>query len=1137
MGVDIVTYRYRIGTFVFKNKVKNVKNKVKRTGNCRMTIMLLALKLMMICGPSPPPPPNISSPVNPPLSPMSGTANTSSSTSITWSYNCKTNALQHSLQGNRRNLGYKLASWNCNRGLLRNVDEIDSDKLVDIKLFIEEHKPHLLGIIETDLHGPNSRNLRKRSYEIDEIQDKLKIEGYKLEMPATWNAHDQTRLIVYISDEIKANRVDVLDEDNDLPSLTFEIGLGREKKTLVNFFYREWTNGVDGTNSLQSQQDRLSRQVLHWRSLAAKNRDLVILGDANLCAKSWNDTDYPNDKKQLANLITDFHLEDSLSQLVADFTRTELKGDRLEQSCIDHIYSNCQTKCSQASVIAAGNSDHLAVEITKYSKEIRQFPRTTKKRSYKSFSADEFTREVKYTNFEDVLEADNPDEAAEAFTRIFSAVADNHAPIKIFQTRLNYAPWVSDATKVLMKERNYLKSLSTSSDDPSVLREYKDLRNKIKQINETEKKVYYGNKFGEASEENNSAKMWGLTYEILGSKSNLSPTQLNIDGRTCSNPKIMANEFNKIFINKVKNLRNKAAHPVIIDPAVRLRQWLDRRNLPIPEFTFRKISEEEFQKYIKRLKGNKSSGIDQIDSYLLKLAAPHIKDVLLHIINLSISSHFPAHWKLQLIRPNYKKGDRLEGENYRPVSNIPEISKLAEFAIFDQLFQHFQENNLFHPNHHGFLPSHSTSTAIIQMFDLWLEAAENQELSSALLLDLSAAFDLVDHSILLRKLELYNLTNSALQFMESYLNHRRQVVQVETKMSDPELIGDVAVPQGSVLGGLIFLIFQNDFPESSKDIGESILYADDDTDIVAAKDPDTLQMKIQSKADLSTEWYQDNGMICSGEKTKLLIMSTKELRLSKLDSINKSLEVKVCNKIVKESTSERLLGLTIQNDLSWTAHLYGNGLSGKDKTIGLLSQLSQRIGILKKVKPFMKPKQFNSVSNGLFTSKMTYGIQVFGNVWGTKTMDVATRKFYSFTKEDNRRLQVLQNKLLRMKSSLGMETSTEALVQKCDELSVQQLTAYHTLMTVFKAVRFRKPFYLASKFELRRPNGNAIFPHRQSGKINIRADLTLSRGGMVYRGANLWNMLDAELRNELSIGTFKRKIKKWITENVPVKPP
>ena len=109
----------------------------------------------------------------------------------------------------------------------------------------------------------------------------------------------------------------------------------------------------------QDQKERLSRQVLPWKSLAARGRDLVILGDANLCAKTWNDADYPNDKKELANMITDFHLEDSLTQMVNDFTRTELKANRLEQSCIDHIYTNCVNKCNEASVLAAGNSDHL----------------------------------------------------------------------------------------------------------------------------------------------------------------------------------------------------------------------------------------------------------------------------------------------------------------------------------------------------------------------------------------------------------------------------------------------------------------------------------------------------------------------------------------------------------------------------------------------------------------------------------------------------------------------------------------------------------------------------------------------------------------------------------------------------------
>ena len=346
------------------------------------------------------------------------------------------------------------------------------------------------------------------------------------------------------------------------------------------------------------------------------------------------------------------------------------------------------------------------------------------------------------------------------------------------------------------------------------------------------------------------------------------------------------------------------------------------------------------------------------------------------------------------------------------------------------------------------------------------------------------------------------------------------------------------MPQGSVLGGLIFLIFQNDFPENYEDgSGESVLYADDDTDIVSHKDPEVLQIKLQKKADKSTEWYHDNGMICSGDKTKLLIMSTKELRSSKLTATDKSIDIKVCNKPVKESVSERLLGLTVKNDLSWSAHLYGNGLSGKEKTVGLLTQLSQRVGILKRLKSFTQPKQFSSILNGLFTSKLTYGIQIFGNVWGLPTMDAENRKFSSFTKEDNRRLQVLQNKVLRLKTGLDRYTPTNLLVKISEELSVQQLTAYHTLMTVFKAIRFKKPLYLFNKLELRQPIDNQVFPHRQLNNVYIKAGLTISRGGTLFRGAKLWNLLSDDLKTEISQVKFKTNVKQWIRANVPTKPP
>ena len=164
---------------------------------------------------------------------------------------------------------------------------------------------------------------------------------------------------------------------------------------------------------------------------------------------------------------------------------------------------------------------------------------------------------------------------------------------------------------------------------------------------------------------------------------------------------------------------------------------------------------------------------------------------------------------------------------------------------------------------------------------------------------------------------------------------------------------------------------------------------------------------IQQKADDSTRWFRDNGMVCSGDKTKLLVMGTKEQRNMKLTSKGKTLEINVCGNIVKETPSERLLGLTVQNDLSWTVYLHGNGLKGDKKTVGLLGQLSQRIGILKKLKCFMLQTQFKSVANGLFGSKLSFGIQVYGNVWGLPSMDDAVRRFHGFTNDDNRKLQFL----------------------------------------------------------------------------------------------------------------------------------
>ena len=1051
----------------------------------------------------------------------------SSSSGVTWAfYGIANNKLQKIINGNR-NRGYNLGIWNCRKGLI-NGDGEASSKISEVKSFLEKKNLHMLCLIEADFHSASSRYKRRNPLTTGDIKAKLDIPGYKILLPMTWQKHGQARILVYAREELKVKERTLGTQHSDLPMLTFEIGFGMEKKTIVNFFYREFTSGVSGLSDAQAQSERLQRMTQHWRSLAAIKKDLVCLGDANLCAKKWQEDSYY--QKEQAEIVQTFLLDTASAQLVNEYTRSEfVQGGELSRSCIDHCYSNAPERISTPEVVAVGNSDHLGVVVTKFTRSPMIKPKTIMKRSYKNFDVESFLNDVINSDInKNVTAHNNIEEAAEEFERSFKSILDQHAPVKVFQMRKNYAPYLSAKTKNLISGRNAWKEVSVKFGYKSAEKIAKELGKEIKVAAVNDEKEYFKKDFGDNQD---TSKAWKTAKVILGMNKNLMPTAIknkdkNGDFELVTNPQKLADMFNQYFKSKVDKLREKTNQPPSVPPSERLQRWLEKRSSPPPPFQLKEINTHQFRKILKKMKSKRTHGIDWIDSFSLKLAGPLLEESLIHLINLSIrESRFSARWKPQMIVPLHKKNEKDILENYRPVSHLVQVGKMVEYAAYFQIVEHFSEHDLFHPNHHGSLANHSTTTAIIQLFDMWLEAAEKQELSAVCLLDQSAAYDLLCHQTLKEKLELYNFSSASSDWLMSYLGDRTQLVQVESKTSEPLRGGNHAVPQGSVLGGLLHLINSNDFP-ACHDVGESVVYVDDDSDTVHAKDPEVLRDLIEQEAGNSANWLQDNRLCVAGSKSKLLVIGTRRLRTSRMIRETK---IVVDGKEITETPSEKLLGVVINNELTWKNHLYGDA-----DNEGLLPQLSKRIGMMKKISKYMSKKNLKYFASGIFYSKLNYCLPVFGNVLGLEDYKVDNSRYQSFTVKDNNNLQVVQNKLNRMLLHAERNTPTEKLLNDTDSLSIQQLIVYQSAVLAYKIMNSGKPSYLAQK--LRQRNEGMNLRGRLGSIGHKNKTLSISKEGFLYRATCIMNKLDDNLRNETKLERFKAGVRMWVKKNIKIKP-
>ena len=441
---------------------------------------------------------------------------------------------------------------------------------------------------------------------------------------------------------------------------------------------------------------------------------------------------------------------------------------------------------------------------------------------------------------------------------------------------------------------------------------YRKWRNIVTELIRKAKVEYYKESI---AENKCTSDIWKQLREMTTTKtSDFNINHMTHNGVTSQNQEDIANMYNDYITNLSKVLVNEESIPF---HAKSLSDYVNSK-IPLnnPSFNIDYIQEDAVLKLLLNLNVNKSSGKDHLGPRILKLSAPFIYKALAYLINLSIrTSVFPDKLKEARITPIYKKGDKSEPCNYRPISILPTLSKIFEKHIASQIRNYVNEFDLLQKEQSGFREHHSCMTALTKMTESWLAEMDQGNLTGTVLLDFSKAFDLVSHNILLQKLKIYRFSEQTLTLMRSYLLDRTQEVRIGKLSSEKRTIL-AGVPQGSVLGPLLFILFINDLPLHIEH-SDIDIFADDATLHNSSNEIHNINNGLQVDVNNVVQWCKQNKMVLNENKTKCLLIGTSQ-RLSRCQS---NLEITINNHVIECSDSEKLLGIKIDQCLNFVGHI------------------------------------------------------------------------------------------------------------------------------------------------------------------------------------------------------------------------
>ena len=536
-------------------------------------------------------------------------------------------------------------------------------------------------------------------------------------------------------------------------------------------------------------------------------------------------------------------------------------------------------------------------------------------------------------------------------------------------------------------------------------------------------------------------------------------------------------------------------------------------------FVIAHISNDEILDIIKSLP-NKATGPVSIPLKLLHIVADLIVIPLCHIINKSFSSGiFPDILKVAKVLPFHKGGSSQDLNNFRPISLLSIFDKIIEKLMHKRLYEFFEHHNILFENQFGFRKNNSTINALIEITEKIKESIDNGKFGCGIFIDLKKAFDTVNHKILLNKLEHYGIRNESLKWFESYLTGRKQYVYLNGESSNLKDI-NCGVPQGSVLGPLLFLIYINDLPNVSEKL-KFFLFADDTNIYFESNDLPSMEKVINKELEQLNLWLNVNRLALNISKTNFVIFRTYN------KPIKHNMTLKINKKAISQKEHIKYLGITIDSHLNWKNHIFN-----------VSKKISRSIGIMYKLREFMNIKMLINIYYSLIYSHLVYAIHVWGSACDTelnKILILQKKAVRMITKNDQYPLVpgplVPSNPIFKelgiLKVSDIFKLNVTKFIFSCLSLNIPRI--FHDWFTMNHSIH---NYNTISNTNINMKNYFEIENVTETNLLHTRYSRLVNYGGKKLKvaGPILWNSLPKNIRNAQSVYSLKILYKKLLID-------